>query len=221
METTAVATTERAVVKFTIAFAVASLAEAQAMAASLAVKDAIEQVLADQLSVPKPNVNAVLTATARRLATALLSPVARRLAATLLCECSVLVPAGTPPNIMQSSVSGLHSQTASITQALALQLKGTNFANANPSVASISEPVVETIRDTLAPVRPEDHSQLIDAIGDVAEDIALIREETKNFQVMATVSFSMVGILCSFFCLGATYCGAMRFIAYIVRKQWI
>jgi hypothetical protein len=53
----------------------------------------------------------------------------------------IVVPAGTSPNVMQSSINGLRSQTTSISQALASQLSGTNFANANLSVASLSEPV--------------------------------------------------------------------------------
>eukprot|EP00419_Tripos_fusus_P017831 CAMPEP_0172734794 /NCGR_PEP_ID=MMETSP1074-20121228/110834_1 /TAXON_ID=2916 /ORGANISM="Ceratium fusus, Strain PA161109" /LENGTH=100 /DNA_ID=CAMNT_0013563647 /DNA_START=235 /DNA_END=533 /DNA_ORIENTATION=+ len=56
-------------VKFAMGFSVANLNDAKTMAASQKIKNAMEQMMAEQLSVPKSNVIASLSASARRLAT--------------------------------------------------------------------------------------------------------------------------------------------------------
>lgn len=118
--------------RFTVGLIVASLKQAQDMVKSPAVKGKMEEMMAEQLKVPKTSVNATLSASARRLA-----DVARRLAAKLNCDYSISVPAGRSTGAIQSDVAGLGSKTSQLTTALNQKLIDTSFSGVNVSVASV------------------------------------------------------------------------------------
>jgi len=158
-----------------------------------------------------------LSLVARRLKSVL--PL-RLLSATGLVDASYTVAIGGA-----NSATDVQNRLAAVSQEdfNAAVTSEVNAASSTPytiKILSIRHPSI-TGGTRLAPSFPEDLSELIDAIGDASEDIALMRQETKHFQVMASVSFIMVGISCACFCLGAMYCGATRFFNHVVHQQWI